>query len=93
MKTVRLTGLSKVILLIAAIFLAMGFFSTNALASGEANKAHFHYVTISSGQTLWSLASKYAKNTDPRDWIASVVDLNNLNTNNLQPGQRLALPN
>lgn len=93
MKAQRLNGFIKAILLATALILAIGFFSSNALASSETSKTHYHYVTVSSGQTLWGLASSHSKNSDPRDWIAAVVDLNNLTTNQLQPGQRLALPN
>ncbi|MFM2385087.1 MAG: hypothetical protein RL166_961 [Actinomycetota bacterium] len=93
MKAQRLNGFIKAILLATALIMAIGFFSSNALASNESGKAEFHYVTVNAGQTLWGLAESHAKNSDPRDWIAAVVDLNNLTTNELQPGQRLALPN
>jgi LysM repeat protein len=93
MKAQRLNGFIKAILLATALILAVSFFSSNALASSESSKANFHYVTVSAGQTLWGLAESHAKDSDPRDWIAAVVDLNNLTTNELQPGQRLALPN
>lgn len=93
MNNLRLTKLSKAILFALALVLGATFFTGNASASSEATKAHFNYVSVSSGETLWSLASTYAKGQDPRDWIASVVDLNNLTSNNLQAGQRLALPN
>ena len=73
---------------------AIGFISGQAAtANSQAAKVTFEYVTVQSGQSLWSLASDLAPNQDPRDWIAAVVDLNNLTTNELQPGQRLALPN
>ena len=93
MKAQRLNGFIKAILLATALILAIGFFSSNALASSESSNVKFHYVTVSAGQTLWGLAEAHATNSDPRDWIAAVVDLNNLTTNELQPGQRLALPN
>ena len=93
MNAQRLNGFVKAIFLTAALIMAIGFFSSNALASNESGAANFHYVTVNAGQTLWGLAESHAKNSDPRDWIAAVVDLNNLTTNELQPGQRLALPN
>jgi LysM repeat protein len=93
MKAQRLNGFVKAILLATALIMAIGFFSSNALASNDSGQANFHYVTVNAGQTLWGLAESHAKNSDPRDWIAAVVDLNNLTTNQLQPGQRLALPN
>ena len=93
MKAQRLGGFAKVILLVTALVMAIAFISSNALASGEGVKTHFNYVTVHAGQTLWGLAETHAKNQDPRDWIQSLVELNNLTTNQLQPGQRLALPN
>jgi LysM repeat protein len=93
MKAQRISGLAKAILLVTALIMAIGFLSTNALASNEGSKAHYHYLTVNAGQTLWGLAEAHSKGQDPREWIASVVDLNNLTTNELQPGQRLALPN
>lgn len=93
MKAQRLGGFAKLVVLATALILAIGFLSSNALASGEKSKAHFTYVTVHAGETLWGLAEIHAKGKDPRDWIQSLVELNNLTANQLQPGQRLALPN
>ena len=93
MNTQRLNGFAKLVILVTALIMAVGFFSSNALASGKSAKTHFTYVTVHAGQTLWGLAESHAKGQDPRDWIQSLVELNNLTSNQLQPGQRLALPN
>ncbi|MEY4451551.1 MAG: hypothetical protein RLZZ380_672 [Actinomycetota bacterium] len=93
MKTSRLTGLSKVILLVLAMILAVSFVSGNASASASKSNVQFDYVTVSAGQTLWGLAKSHAKNESQRDWIAELVELNNLTSTDLQPGQKLALPN
>jgi hypothetical protein len=45
-----------------------------------------------SGETLWTIANRYAPNQDPRDYIANLVALNNLNDSVLTPGMQLALP-
>jgi hypothetical protein len=50
------------------------------------------YATISAGDTLWELAAVHAPDQDPRDWIADVVSLNALQSIDLEPGQRIALP-
>jgi cell division protein YceG involved in septum cleavage len=90
----RIIGLSRFALLLVAIVLAVSFFSGNAQASATGTKAHYEYVTIHNGQSLWDLAERYAgKGVNERDWIASLVELNNLTSNQLQPGQRIALPN
>ena len=50
------------------------------------------YVTVRSGDTLWSLAQRYAPNTDPREWIDQVDTINNLGTAGVFAGERLAVP-
>ncbi len=60
---------------------------------GVSPQTEFAYVTVHSGDNLWVLAEKYAGETDQRDWVAALVSLNALESNTLQPGQRLALPN
>jgi hypothetical protein len=52
----------------------------------------FDYVTVQSGQSLWELAESIAPTADPRDVIADIVSLNRLQSEDVQPGQRLALP-
>jgi hypothetical protein len=59
-------------------------------ASGSATT--FDYVTIQSGQSLWQLAQRIAPSADPREVIAAIVNLNQLPSESVQPGQRLALP-
>jgi len=79
-----------------ALTLAGGFsiFASQgqAQASNEASNSSFTYVTVHAGDTLWSVAEKYAVNVDTREWIAELVSLNALQDNQLQPGQRIALP-
>jgi LysM repeat protein len=89
--------------IMVALVLAFAIFGAISLASSQAQamgtdsqqssvESTFTYVTIHSGDTLWSLADTYAGNTDSREWIATLVTLNALESNNLQPGQKLALP-
>ena len=52
----------------------------------------FEYVTIQPGQSLWQLAVSLAPASDPRDIIAEIVSLNQLSSDSVQAGQRLALP-
>jgi LysM repeat protein len=63
------------------------------VASGSAPAVKLTYITVSSGETLWGLAADYSKDVSQREWIAEMVELNNLTSNDIQPGQRLALPN
>ena len=92
--TYRLQSPRKLVhamLILAAVFSATVLpFSANA--SSEQVSVEFTYVTVSAGDSMWDLASKYGHGMDPRDWIAEAVALNNLQSTNLQAGQQLALP-
>ncbi|TFC16224.1 LysM peptidoglycan-binding domain-containing protein [Cryobacterium algoritolerans] len=90
---------------LAAVALALALNGGIAAAEGANNVATnsgavtvadvatvFDYVTIQSGQSLWQLAETIAPTSDPRDVIAEIVSLNQLPSENVQPGQRLALP-
>lgn len=60
-------------------------------AAGQVHAAPFSYVTIQPGQSLWQLAQAIAPTEDPRDVIAEIVSLNRLASEDVQPGQRLAI--
>jgi LysM repeat protein len=66
--------------------------SQSARATASAGKADFTYIYVESGDTLWSIATKYAPDVDPQEEITNIQNLNNLSSSNLEPGQRLALP-
>jgi hypothetical protein len=94
----RITRRGRIVLtaLVAApLALGAGLVALNggaAVASKDASGATFEYVTVSSGQSLWDLAEEIAPSADPRDVIASVVDLNRLPTSDVAAGQQLAVP-
>lgn len=81
------------ILTIGAFAFINGAGSSMATATSESSSVEFTYVTISAGQNLWSLAEELAPGQDPRDWIVEVVNLNGLTSAEVQPGQKIALPN
>lgn len=66
--------------------------ATNQTVSVSSAAQGIHYISIRSGDTLWTLAQTYAPNTDPREWINRVVSLNSLSSIDLVAGQRLAVP-
>ena len=70
-------------------------YSAQATSTGSSQGAPetFTYITVYSGDTLWSLAAKYQPNRDPRDFIADIVALNNLQDSVISAGMQLALPN
>ncbi|RIJ52696.1 LysM peptidoglycan-binding domain-containing protein [Clavibacter lycopersici] len=94
----RITRRGRIVLtaLVAApLALGAGLVALNggaAVASKDAAGTAFEYVTVSSGQSLWDLAEEIAPSADPRDVIASVVDLNRLPSSDVAAGQQLAVP-
>lgn len=65
-----------------------------ALASGElgAPAGSFTEVTVTSGDTLWSIAEDLAPAADPRDVVAEITRLNALPGGSVTAGQRIAIP-
>ncbi|MFE4470590.1 LysM peptidoglycan-binding domain-containing protein [Leifsonia sp. NPDC056824] len=94
----RLTRRGRVVLtMLIALPIVIGamVFALNgggAAATGEQTHVTFHYATVQSGDSLWSVASRIAPNADPRDVIAELVDLNGLSSAVVTPGQQLAIP-
>lgn len=94
----RLTRRGRsVFAVLAALPIVLGAFvlalnGGGAAATGERTHATFHYVTVQSGDSLWSVASRLAPNADPRNVIAELVTLNGLESAIVSPGQQLAIP-
>ena len=86
------TTLAAVPLVLGAIGIALNGGMAAAEGTAGIGAAAFDYVTIEAGQSLWQLAETIAPSQDPRDVIADIVNLNQLSSEAVQPGQRLALP-
>jgi hypothetical protein len=89
---VVLTTLAALPLVLGSVVLAVNGGGAAAEGAGSGGSAAFDYVTVDSGQSLWELAQSIAPKQDPRDVIADIVNLNQLPSEAVQPGQRLALP-
>ncbi|MET0933039.1 MAG: LysM peptidoglycan-binding domain-containing protein [Mycetocola sp.] len=70
----------------------LGVNALPAVATSSSSSVVFEYATIESGQSLWALASSIAPEADPRDVIADVMRLNQLDSSTVSPGQRIAIP-
>lgn len=94
----RITARGRAVLLtlVAAPLVALAlFFGLNgggAVATQEPTVDTFTYVTVESGQSLWDIAAEVAPSADPREFVADVAALNQLDSAQLQPGQLLAIP-
>jgi len=88
------TTLAALPLVAVALVVALngGMAAAEGASSGSAASVVFEYVTITPGQSLWQLAVDLAPTSDPRDVIAEIVSLNQLPSDSVQPGQRLAVP-
>jgi Tfp pilus assembly protein FimV len=66
----------------------------SALASRDsgAPAGSFATVTVSTGDSLWSIAEEVAPSADPRDVVDAIVRLNALQGAAISAGQRLAIP-
>lgn len=84
------TALAATPLVIAALFFALN--GGMATASLEGSDQAFQYVTVESGETLWQVAEQLAPAADPRDVIAEIMKLNQLQSPDVFAGQELAIP-
>lgn len=85
-----LTTLAALPLVVGSLVVAVNGGMAAATSSGMATE--FTYVTVAPGESLWHLAETIAPTEDPRDVIADIVSLNQLASEEVEPGQRLALP-
>ncbi|MEB7505904.1 LysM peptidoglycan-binding domain-containing protein [Arthrobacter koreensis] len=77
----------------AALLTFVGFFTAPALASSDgAEVTRTQQVSVSTGDSLWSLASQYAPERDPRAVVADIMELNNLSDAVVPAGVQLYIP-
>jgi len=94
--SLRITRRGRVVLGLAlalpvmalSVFLA----SSGALAESDAASNDFEYMTVLSGDTLWSIATMISPHEVPRDVVANIISLNQLETASSLPGQEIGLP-
>jgi LysM repeat protein len=61
-------------------------------AIGTGSSTPLQSVTVSSGETLWQLAQQIAPNADPRDVVADIIQVNELASADITPGEKLDIP-
>ena len=70
-----------------------GYSLLNAGKAEAAAPARYAKVVIQENDTLWDIASAYNPDaTDVRDIIYEIYDFNNIDANNLQPGDVVFVP-
>ena len=85
-----LTGLAMLVLVVAAVLLSGGPPATAGTDHGSASTAQ--RVTVAPGETLWQIAERTAPGADPRETVQRILDLNGLQTAEVQSGTALLLP-
>nr|WP_082699257.1 LysM peptidoglycan-binding domain-containing protein [Arthrobacter sp. EPSL27] len=84
------------LILLAALLLSLsGFFNAPAKAAESASELSptpTVTVTVQPGESLWAIAAAVAPERDPRDVVADIVQLNNLEAARVVPGQALFIP-
>jgi hypothetical protein len=85
-----LLTLTLLLLAVTAAVLATG--GASALAGTDRPAATHQQVTVLPGQTLWQIAERAAPGADPRDTVQAILDLNGLQTSQVQAGTALLLP-
>ena len=94
----RLTrrGRALLVLMIALLLLvafSLGQQATQAAdVAGNAGSAPLEQTTVQPGESLWSVAQRIAPDNDPREVVAQIQRLNDLDSAQLQVGQQLLLP-
>ncbi len=94
----RLTRRGRVVIgmlvLVPLLGMLAGFTiaGASAAATDSSSQTQFQYLTVQSGESLWSIAEMIAPEADPRDVVADIARLNNLDGSSVQAGQRLAIP-
>lgn len=94
--TLRITRRGRVVLgtflALPVLLVSLLLASPGAVAESTEVGNDFDYVTVLSGDTLWTIAKSVNPHADPRDVVAQIMKLNQLASGALQPGQELALP-
>ena len=91
----RLTRRGRVVLtgLIALLITGLGVGTGTAEAANSApSRGYLTRVTVSPGESLWSVAEKTDPGVDPRGIIQEVIGLNHLTGTTIQPGEQLWVP-
>ena len=85
-----MTALTLLMLVAAGVVLTGGLPATAGTDRPAAVTAE--RVTVGPGETLWQIAERVAPGTDPRETVARILDLNGLQTSQVQVGTALLLP-
>jgi hypothetical protein len=92
--SVRLTRRGRLVVVLGtlAALLTFGFGMSHAPSQAAGRTAKPPTVTVSAGETLWTLAERIAPHVDPRLVVAQIERLNHLRSPQLFAGEQLVVP-
>ncbi len=93
---VHLTRRGRFVVVLGLVGLLLAAFSLGREASEAspraAKGAPLEQVVVHEGESLWTIAQRIAPENDPRQVVAQIRRLNDLDTAEVAPGQQLVLP-
>lgn len=100
---VRLTRRGRLLVTVFAVLVAVtgavlltggasALAGTGSTGSSGGAAAPAERVTVRPGETLWQIAERAAPGADPRETVQRILDLNGLQTSQVQAGTALRLP-
>ena len=90
--TARGRGVLLTLLATPLVIAALALGINAGAATGTTSSTPLQKVTVVSGETLWGLAQQIAPKSDPRDVIANIMSVNQMQTAEIQPGEQLSIP-
>jgi hypothetical protein len=91
----KLTRRGRAVVVLAfslTAFLGVSVAHTVSQAGTQTSHPSTRAITVRPGETLWEIALRIAPNTDPRDTVDRLRDLNTLGPWGPTAGQRLIIP-
>jgi nucleoid-associated protein YgaU len=92
----RLTRRGRLVVVLVVLglaYLGLTMVSPPAASTGQVRHVRAHTVVVTPGETLWDIARSVAPESDPRDVVAKIVDLNSLSDPGaIRVGQPLDVP-
>lgn len=85
-------GVLATVVVAGSLALVASIDAPQAQASDVAGAQQFHYIVVQPGMSLWEVATELDPTQDPRDLVAEIVQLNQLDDSGLQAGVPIAVP-
>ncbi len=93
---ITLTPRGRLVLGLVVTFIGLLAWITVGGGTADASADQFakvgDTVVVQPGESLWSIATDIAPDSDPRGVIVVIRELNNLGTQHVYPGQSLIVP-